>query len=74
MVTKKGNVVDENVYRVARPFSSSEETSSSHEEMSSQTKHTAENAAQAEQAMDLGRQEMDGGVDAMRQMSSARQI
>jgi methyl-accepting chemotaxis protein len=51
--------------------SSLEETSSSLEEMSSQTKHTAENAAQAEQAMNLGRQEVEGGVEAMSQMSSA---
>ena len=51
--------------------SSLEETSSSLEEMSSQIKHNADNAGQAEQAVDKGRSEVEGGVQAMEQMSKA---
>ena len=51
--------------------SSLEETSSSLEEMASQTKHTADNASQAEQAMTDASQEVDGGVQAMEQMNEA---
>jgi len=51
--------------------SSLEETSSSLEEMSSQIKHNADNAGQAEQSVDKGRSEVEGGVQAMEQMSKA---
>ena len=51
--------------------SSLEETSSSLEEMSSQVKHNAENAGEAEQAVNKGRSEVEGGVQAMDKMSQA---
>lgn len=49
--------------------SSLEETSSSLEEMSSQTQHNADNATQAEKAMQESRSQVEGGVQAMERMS-----
>ncbi len=49
--------------------SSLEETSSSLEEMSSQTQQNADNASQAEKAMEESRSQVEGGVRAMERMS-----